>query len=709
VVVPIVAIVVLVALVGMVYGRDIIGTLTPKAAPASTPASQLVAEQAASATPADSATASSTAGAGEVARPTAARYVTPTPEPGGRTITLAPRSGEAGWWSAGDTRGSHLGDSFLYSGYYDDKAFVSAIRLDLRSVARGAPIQSGVLRMAGLDAERFNSDAGGNWSVQFLQPDAIEDLARTDFQKLFNAPSAITLFPELGNQDLQVDGVNSFALDANARDWLAQQIVNGVPAVIARVVGPVGGTPTLFAWDSGSGPSSKGNPPQLVLGLGPAPATPPPLPTQPVVVAVPTATPANVMTAAAYALEATRIVETVGTFTPMPANIVTPTPVPANLATAQAAGYREGLPPIVIYTPVPANKATAEANAAYATAVAVTTGTFTPVPANAVTPVVVAPTPRPENVMTAAAQSIAATAQTKREGTPTPLPYGAIIATWTPGAYIVIPTATPVNAATIQAQIAYATAVAVTTGTFTPMPPGAMTPTPTPLATPIPLIVYAITPRPTPSPTPGIPGQLPDAFRGRILFQTDREGSNQTYMLDPATGQLAWVTQAWPYALALAAEGRAPDGKRSVIVRNVGTGIDSKNASGIKTHDTVDVPQLIVLDSQYKVEHQITHSTAWSYDAAWSPKGDQIVYVSTEPGNDEIFAMDPSGENVKRLTNNTWEWDKHPSWSPDGSQIVFWSNRESGRRQLWIMSADGSNQRKLLDSAYNDWDPIWVK
>ena len=83
--------------------------------------------------------------------------------------------------------------------------------------------------------------------------------------------------------------------------------------------------------------------------------------------------------------------------------------------------------------------------------------------------------------------------------------------------------------------------------------------------------------------------------------------------------------------------------------------------------------------------------------------------VSQETGNDEIFLIGLDGVNVQRLTNNTWEWDKHPSWSPDGSQIVFWSNRETGRRQLWIMNADGSKQRPLLDSPYNDWDPIWVK
>jgi Tol biopolymer transport system component len=98
-----------------------------------------------------------------------------------------------------------------------------------------------------------------------------------------------------------------------------------------------------------------------------------------------------------------------------------------------------------------------------------------------------------------------------------------------------------------------------------------------------------------------------------------------------------------------------------------------------------------------------------SYDPAWSPLGDRLAFVSTESGNDDIYVVGTDGQGMVRLTVNPWEWDKHPSWSPDGTQIVFWSNRGSGRRQLWIMNGDGSGQRLLLQSDHNDWDPVWVK
>ena len=52
----------------------------------------------------------------------------------------------------------------------------------------------------------------------------------------------------------------------------------------------------------------------------------------------------------------------------------------------------------------------------------------------------------------------------------------------------------------------------------------------------------------------------------------------------------------------------------------------------------------------------------------------QIAFSSERDGNPEIYVMDADGKNQRRLTNNDFP-DTSPSWSPDGRQIIFVSDR----------------------------------
>ena len=78
------------------------------------------------------------------------------------------------------------------------------------------------------------------------------------------------------------------------------------------------------------------------------------------------------------------------------------------------------------------------------------------------------------------------------------------------------------------------------------------------------------------------------------------------------------------------------------------------------------------------------------------------------PYCDDIWAVNPDGTEAKWLINNEWEWDKHPSWSPDSRQIAFWSNRH-GRKQIYVMDADGSNVRNISKTEWDEYEPIWIK
>jgi hypothetical protein len=402
---------------------------------------------------------------------------------------------------------------------------------------------------------------------------------------------------------------------------------------------------------------------------------------------------------------------TTGTYTPVPFDYYTPTPYPKNLETVQAVAVAKGLPPVLLETPTPANETIATGNAMYATAVAQTTGTFTPVPTLFATPILVLPSPPALNEGTKVAQILEATAVAESgAATATPLPYNAVIAEY------VVATPTAANVATIAAiQL-----IESVYGTPTPLPWNVVviTPVPPPVpptATPLPplLSVQDFTPTPTPLAPTVVPDVLPDFMRGKILFMTTRYGPVETYAFDPVVGQLYKVTEAWIYPLAQQQVGLAPDRRQVAIV----------------DADLNRVLQIYIRSFEYNTQRQLSTfnnpnqeevnagSTKgiMSYDPAWSPRGDLIAFVSTNTGNDEIYTLTIDGSVQRQLTTNAYEWDKHPSWSPDGTRLVFYSNRDTGKRRLWLMNADGSNQINLsnslppaANSEYEDWDPIWV-
>ncbi|GAB4557722.1 MAG: hypothetical protein Kow0047_02270 [Anaerolineae bacterium] len=216
--------------------------------------------------------------------------------------------------------------------------------------------------------------------------------------------------------------------------------------------------------------------------------------------------------------------------------------------------------------------------------------------------------------------------------------------------------------------------------------------TPTPTATP--------TPQPTATPTP-TPTPLPlAAYRGWIAFKTDRDGGVSIYVMRPDGSGQRPVADPEKYTELEEREAYSPDGTRRVY--NEG----DRQSTPLYIW-RYDVPP------QWEHRRQLLDNSSINYQPAWSPVGNLIAFVSQKSGNDDIWVIsaDESIERPepKRLTWNNWEWDKHPTWSPDGQYIAFWSNRETGRRQIWLMKADGSGQVNISNNEYNDWDPVWIK
>ena len=84
----------------------------------------------------------------------------------------------------------------------------------------------------------------------------------------------------------------------------------------------------------------------------------------------------------------------------------------------------------------------------------------------------------------------------------------------------------------------------------------------------------------------------------------------------------------------------------------------------------------------------------------------QIAFTSTRDGNAEIYVMDADGKNQRRLTDSP-RYDGHPSWSPDGQRIAFVSQRGGFRIQIYVMDSNGENQTRLTHDGGNKREPSW--
>jgi len=65
-------------------------------------------------------------------------------------------------------------------------------------------------------------------------------------------------------------------------------------------------------------------------------------------------------------------------------------------------------------------------------------------------------------------------------------------------------------------------------------------------------------------------------------------------------------------------------------------------------------------------------------------------------GGAEICRLDPADGRATPLTaNDPPLWDFRASESPDGKHVVFCRATTGGAPAIWVMDADGKNQRKI--------------
>lgn len=90
----------------------------------------------------------------------------------------------------------------------------------------------------------------------------------------------------------------------------------------------------------------------------------------------------------------------------------------------------------------------------------------------------------------------------------------------------------------------------------------------------------------------------------------------------------------------------------------------------------------------------------------WSKDGKSILYQSNRTGKWQLYIISRDGSGDRRITNDEFN-NYMADWSPDNSRIAFVSDR-SGNEEIFVINADGTGERNLTNNPARDIHPYWM-
>ncbi len=115
---------------------------------------------------------------------------------------------------------------------------------------------------------------------------------------------------------------------------------------------------------------------------------------------------------------------------------------------------------------------------------------------------------------------------------------------------------------------------------------------------------------------------------------------------------------------------------------------------------------LFVADADGSNEHPLLGLGQIDYDPVWAPDGGSIVFTSDREGSADLFRVKPDGTGLERLTDSP-AYDDQAAFSPDGKQLVFVTTRNGGTADLWTMDLQTKKGKALTSGPGGDFRPSW--
>jgi TolB protein len=172
----------------------------------------------------------------------------------------------------------------------------------------------------------------------------------------------------------------------------------------------------------------------------------------------------------------------------------------------------------------------------------------------------------------------------------------------------------------------------------------------------------------------------------RVALTLSKDDNSEVYVMNRNGSKPRRLTREWAID---SSPSWSPDAKRLAFV---------SERSGN--------PQIYMMNVDGSGVRRLTFKGNYNQTPDWSPRGDWILFnARDERLVYDIFKINPETGAIKRLTQDQGN-NEHPTFSPDGSLVVFSSTR-TGESKLYIMSADGTNQRLISRGRGEYTTPEW--
>jgi dipeptidyl aminopeptidase/acylaminoacyl peptidase len=191
-----------------------------------------------------------------------------------------------------------------------------------------------------------------------------------------------------------------------------------------------------------------------------------------------------------------------------------------------------------------------------------------------------------------------------------------------------------------------------------------------------------------------------------LVFVAQTRGTNHAL---PSTGEsLAWSPDSKRIAFVSAVPGpetNDPGADPVIITRYLYKPVA---ADGLEQFDDNRRLHIFVVDLGSEGVRQLTTGEYYEHSIDWSPRGDEIVFVSNHEAdpdrvfNYDLFAVKLASGAIRRITS-TKSAEYEPEWSPDGKLIAFLGTKRPltssettmEDTHVFLVNADGSSRREI--------------